>query len=539
MNIPSYSDWLNNTSGGFLSIRGPKLKALDELIRQQRRANDPALRDALSDYLAHEDVGNRNRTLMIDRLISAVGLDKGFGDGLDSNFGVINLDSPSGQLSWDSIPVVIEPPSPIPIPVSPQVDIPLDPWLQSDVENVFTVEITPADKARPVVDIQARREVKVNTLATKLTSMNSDLMQLEVEIRFKLLLGCQYFTLALHQGMEKFKELHRLDAQDKMFKVTIVKGIFGVLESLPFPLSALGKAGGAIAGLAQVDTDWAGFKVTLPTPSGIKDRVIDAAATTFRNYSTINVQTSQLANHADTMVSFINDFDSYADVVINQLKAERSVIDNDSKRSSFARKLSTKLQSIDNVRQMGIPLGECLAKIDKLVRGINRQFDPLRRMPPVDVKEAQYWVTVQLIADYAMTGLCDNENTPIKAMAPKDLGGKVFGESFINFLASKEIGVLKIRETSFSSEAIYQGGQIPWDNRYYDVIALMLFLEWFQRKINPFDLLRPGFTAERIRGDISSYIRQLGIAMKAHATTTTLGYKIASSVEGVHTQVGR
>ncbi len=528
-NIPSYTDWLNNTSGGVFSRRGPFLRSLDEKIQQRR--DIPTIKAALEDYLAREDVGPRNGTGMIDKLIAAVGLGP---KATDSDFGVISL-----GIS-ETIPDVIEPPNPI--PVSPPVVVPVDPWLESEVEKVFTIEITPADQARPLIDIQARRDIRGNELAIRLTSMNSDLIQLELEIRDRLVRNCINFTLAIQQGMEKFKELHLADAQDKQFKITIAKGIFGALESLPFPLSVLGKAGGALAGMADVDTNWGGFKVTIPSPGGIKGAV-EKAAKIFKDTTTLNVQTDKLTNHAGMMEGFIRAFNKYTDDVLKNLEEKRKAIGNDASRKKLVQGVLSKFQNARNLntrdlREVSIEVGSKLRTIDQLVKGINKQFEPLKRMPPIDIGELRLWITVQLIADYAMTGLCDNDNIPIKNMTASDLGGKGFGEPFAKFLYSNEIKILELKETSGTTVATYARGRIPWEGRLYDVIAVMLFLEWFQRNINPFDLLRPDVTSGQFRKYISDYIKQLGIAMEKYQDKSFFR-KTVSSVQDVNTHIGR
>jgi hypothetical protein len=520
MSIPSYTDWLNNTSGGVFSARSPHLKALDELIKQRRSESE--IKAALENYLALEDVGRRNNTGMIDKLIDAVGL--GVQD-TGSDFGVT------------TIPDVMEPPSPI--PAAPPEEVTADSSFDNEVKRLFSIEITQEQSVAPVIDIQARRDTKYNALSNKLISMNSDLMQLELEIRHKLGMSCQYFILSLQQGLEKFKELHRLDAEGKQFKITIAKGIFQAMESLPFPISAVGKLGGAIAGLAQVDTTWSAYKVELPTPDGVEGAIKEAAKK-FKDLTTVNVQTDKLANHADKITEFIKAFNNYTDDVINNLTQERSAIANDSKRSKLARNVLEQLKTTSNLNDMGIIVGRQQMIIDKLVKNINKKFDPLRRMPPIEISEVRMWITVQLIADYAMTGLCDNDNISIKNMTANDLGDKSFGDSFVDFLRSNEVQILEKRETSGTSAAIYQRGRIPWDGRPYDVIAVMLFLEWFQRNINPFDLLRPNVNQSQFKKYISDYIRQLGVAMQAHeARTTFKRSKTVDNVEAVHTALGK
>ncbi len=529
-NIPSYSDWLNNTSAGVFSRRGPFLKALDEKI--QHRRDISTIKAALEDYLAHEEVGSRNGTGMIDKLIAAVGLGA---TATGNDFGVIALGMN------EAIPDVIEPPNPIPV-APPPVEVPVDPWLESQVEQAFTIEITPADQARPLIDFQARRDIKGNALAIKLTSMNSDLMQLELVISRKLVLICQYFTLAIQQGLEKFKELHLADAQDKQFQITVAKGIFSAIEALPFPLSVLGKVGGALASMADVDTNWGGYKVTIPSPGGVKGAVAEAAQT-FKDKTTLNVQTGKLANHANTMTSFIQAFNSYKDDVLKNLEQKRKVIGDDPSRNRLVQGVLSKFKNTRNLNakdlnEVSVEVGSKIRTIDQLVRGIKKQFKPLEDMPAVDIDELRIWMTVQMIADYAMTGLCDNDNTPIKNMTASDLGGKGFGEPFAKFLYSDEVKILQLKETTGATVAIYAGGRIPWEGRLYDVIAVMLFLEWFQRNINPFDLLRPDVTTVKFRKYITDYIKQLGIAMEKYQDKSFFR-KTVSSVQDVNAHIGR
>ncbi len=228
----------------------------------------------------------------------------------------------------------------------------------------------------------------------------------------------------------------------------------------------------------------------------------------------------------------------FSEDIVTRFEAMRSSISTDAARNRLVAGVQRNLQNTRNLRDVSVDVGAKLASIDKLGKGIKQQFQPLKMMAPVDIEAVRRWVTVKMIADYASTGLCDNDTKPIKTMTADDLGDVNFGEAFAKFLYSDEIQILQLRRKSGTSASIYQTGRIPWaGGRPYDKIGLMLFLEWFQRNINPFDLIRPNVKEDQFKNQIKIYIRNLGTAMSASkkATWGGMGSETISSLQDVNT----
>jgi len=528
--IPSYSDWMNNTNAGAFHRRGSLLRDLDEKIKQRR--DIPTIRAALKRYLQNEseDSALRNRTGMVDQLIKAVGLGpRDTGD----DFDVIAYNGP--------VPDVKEPKPSLPesAPPPPRVDPRLEQEAQA-LNKVLTPRIIAGlQKWKGLHKTYHDRVGYKNSLMTKMASMSGDLKSLRSDIQHKLHSTQMELKEALEQGIDKFKERHRAQAADVEFKITMAKSVFEAIETLPFPLSVVGKVGKAVAGALTVDTQWTGYELTIPTPDTLKGK-IQQASEAINRMRTMNIATSEIKNPESFKIHFLEIFNEHKKSILDEFEKAESSISDDARRSALAQKFFENLRAFESKTDLNIVSVARERLIGRLGDSIKQQFEPFLRMPRVDIEKARAFVTLQLIADYAIYNVCKLEKGEhIKTMQASDLAakGKELGKPFIDFLASKEAGfIIKFKEKSGTSVGIYAGGQIPWDESTNHAIAVMLFLEWFQRTINPFKLFHPQIDYDEFHKMISEYIRNLGLAMKRYETTE-YGFKTTSSVESVHRDV--
>lgn len=518
--LPSHSQWIGLTNAGTFSRRNENLRKLDEAIRLQ---SIPDVRAALITYLAEgdKDYVARNQTGIIDRLKTFVGLDAD----LEKEFDILE------------IPEVEEPASPFP-PLSVAVT-PLNPRIENVAEKLAMEisRLTEAQKQEALRHLSQARTNSLNLIKNSLTSMNQDLDRILGHIKIELVQNCVWFCQGMQQGITLFNRYHALDGEDRKFKVSIFKGIFGLFESLPFPLSLVGKVGGAVAGLLTVhSTQIQATELTIPSPQKLKDRMIAAAGAAYSNATTLGVSPATLAGHAAMIETFSNKFTDYAKKIATVFDDARVSIKDDDARRTYANTITLHLDQMDQETAITSHGTNEDFKILQLGTAIKQEFAPLEQVPKISQKEVELLVAVQLVADYAMAGLADNQ--VIHDMLPEELGALNIGQQFINLLSSKEIAIVQERPGANTSVAVYQSGKIPWDNRRYDVIALMLFFEWFKENINPFALLRPGVTFVAIQNYMAQYIKNLGVAMAAHISNDwSARTKITTTVRGVYHQV--
>lgn len=556
-----YEDWLRKTSAGAFSLRSPKLKALDEAIRQYdrhagvgsaTRGHADAVRGALMAYIAEEEArggveawkrGGRNNDRIIESLVTAMGLgaDRALIDRVQA-------------FRWDEQMVPDPPEEKIPDPPRPPPLI-LDMNLEARAARIaaappgrpsarpsrpmstgpVALEEPPAAPHMPTAapaPMAARpsrspmgpapaelvgHAASEDWVLREVDQLASDLHGLRITFNANLTDSVNGFADGVDQGFTKFKELFTANAEATAFKLSLVKSAFEALEAAPFPLSVVGKIGKTVVGLAQVDTKFTEMRNTLPTPAGIVGKM-EAAGAAFNKFRTVGVSPSDLPSHGQVKGAFREHVTTFQRSLSTAFKAEVDAIEDRHKRKALAGRLAA-----DTPGNPAAARQEITRLLDQINANVKAMFKPFldRRGPSGQV--VADWIALQMIADYAVTGLCgfddedkDEASRRLKRMTVKDLGGKKFGDEFARFMACPELGIVQLKNESGESSEIYGAGKIPWDGSANHVVAVILFLDWYRRSLNPFDLLTGVRDLGHFRYWSKQYIGSLGYAMAAH-----------------------
>lgn len=350
----------------------------------------------------------------------------------------------------------------------------------------------------------------------RLGGMYTDLGIFKGRLNQKLATTLSNFTFCVQAGFNKFKELHRLDAEDLDFNLTIAKGIFSALEALPFPFSMIGKAGGAVAGQLETHKTFGSFVLTVPTPGGFKQACKDKIAGVM-SYKVLNVSPKKLKDQDGVIFEFIDYFNQFNGAIDQAWDIQLSSIDDVVKREKLVSTRLGEIKASTVPAEVDRQVEEVKTSIQSLKDEIKKQFRDLEQFQPVAPQGTSIWITVGLIADYAIDGLCGGKD--VKTMTIKELGKIRFSSAFAQFLYSEEVGILALKTTTGQSKAFYGRGQIPWDGSANHIIATMLYLDWFKRNHNPLELFAQKVKTAHYRMWSADYIRNLGAAMMAHKAT--------------------
>jgi hypothetical protein len=353
-------------------------------------------------------------------------------------------------------------------------------------------------------------------LLRKIDALYTDLVQLKGQVNAKLQQAEVHFLECVKKGFKDFRELHRLAADDTAFTVSLIGHAFGALSKMPFPFSVVGAIGKAAVGLAKVDTHWSSLTVEMPSPGGFTGKIQKQVAA-FNEFRTVNVSPTKLEGQEQLVFRFFGFFSTLKDTVDATFESETAGISDEAKRLALFNKRISAIGQNPSTAEVQRHLQLATNEITDLGQGIKTQFAPLAKLAQMKYEQTAIWVTVQLIADYAVTGLCAGKD--VTTMTVAELGKVNFGAPFAKFLASDDVGLLKLKESSGDSRGIYSVGRIPWNGSSNHVIAVMLYLDWFRRTLNPFDLLRQEVTPTHFRHWSAAYIQNLGSAMAAHKAT--------------------
>lgn len=546
-----YEDWLRKTSAGSFSFRSAKLKALDDAIRvfdrhagveSATKAQADAIRTALLDYIAEEEAragaeawkrGARNNDRIIESLVTAMGL--------DADRGLIDVVQ---AFRWDEqiVPAVPEPTIPEPPPekpividmnlearaarIEPSMSVPQSP-VGFEAPSVVqrTPKVEPAERVarpsrRPLGPMPTElvgHALSEEWVLTEVTGLQVDLTNLRIDFESNLTHSVNGFADGVDLGYSKFKELFTANAEAISFKLSLVKSAFGALEAAPFPFSVVGKIGKAVVGMAQVDTKFTEVRNTLPTPAGIVGKM-EQAGVAFNRFRTVNVSPGDLTSHGQLKSVFRSQVTTFREGLKTAFQNEVRAIDDRQKRRTLAEQLAA--DTPGNPAAARHEINRFLDEIKTNIRKVFKSF--LDRQGPT-AERVSNWIALQMIADYAITGLCgfadeDKEEASrrLKRMTVKDLGKKGFGDEFARFMACPELNIVQLKNNSGESYDIWVSARIPWDGSANHIVAVILFLDWYRRSLNPFDLLTGVRDEGHFRYWTRQYIGSLGNVMIEH-----------------------
>lgn len=516
--IPTYDQWMSDTAGSFYERRNDFLRALDQAIkdyhsRGKNKTDLDIVRKTLYAYVTNHEQRKRadswkhsirNKRGAVERLMLAV------------------MDGPTPR-----IPDPPQEPEPRPLPPPPPrvVSCPQAKKLLDELSLQFKYM-----KETPQEAILGPHETR---LYTAITSLSTDLGKLYCDVTAALERTRNNFLNSIQAGLETFVGLHTADAEDTSFKLNIASKVFSAMESLPFPLSVIGKAGGAITGLAKVETIGPHLNkltVRMPQPEGITKAISDAAET-FNQWRTVNVAPSKIGGLGNVRSQFVIHFQKFESSLKDAWKLETDRIGNDQARRALAREMvSTSLSKLRINAEMQTKVNNLEREIRSLGESIASKFKHFTDLNAIDHEQVGLWITISVIADYAISGLCGlEENQAITSLDARTLGGKRFGDKFAEFLASDEVGLLEMKTSERKSSAIYGDGKIPWAGHPAHVVAVLLYLDWMKRTLNPFDLISKTTDISTFKRRSKEYIQQMGKIIQSNYESHWIGHHTVSA----------
>ncbi len=520
-NIPSHADWMKSTEGGFFDSRSDLLKAVDTaILGYNTQGKTPELlgriRSTLEAYISEHQ---RRKTP--EAWKQSIRNQKGAVVSL--RLAVTPVEVPIVQ---DPEPIVVPPPEPRPVPV---VRNPAAVAMMAELNRELQyANTTPFHVQQTAQNVEL--EGALNSLATDLGTLYTDISTGFGETR-------RSFFRVLDVASTQFIGLHQDDAKAIDAKLSIAKSVFDAMKVLPFPLSAIGGIGGAVTGALKTKTFVRAANyvpVGVPTAEGMEKTVMDAAQK-FDTLRTMNVKPENLSLSLPKMTSdFSTAFNQFEDTLRASWAKETEPVSDRSKRKALALAMvgtSTTGRGITTASEMKIRTAVLRKDIDQQGRAIEAHFASFKgRGNVLDHEECVKWVVVRLIADYAISGLCESKDVTL--MSASELGGKAFGQKFAEYLADTPLQLLKTKYEKSSD--VWKEGKIPWKGHPTHTVGVMLYLDWVRREVNPFLLWDPTIaSAQTFQEKSAEYIRRLGAAIEIHHETHMLGHNTVTSVQDV------
>jgi hypothetical protein len=525
MPIPTYEVWMQKTAGAFYERRNAYLQGLDSAIQaytQSGRTESArqGVRQALDEYLADhqrrkgddswkQSVRNKNRAL----------------EDLRDEFYRL------------PVPPVAPPPEPTPPPPPIQPpSIVRDPATRATLEALM-------ERRKPIMvqRVQAVNQAET-ALLTKVNSISIDLTGLLARILAASERARNEFFNASNTAFDTFEDLHKKDAQDIDFKLSIARKIFEAMEGLPFPLSYVGKAGSAVTGALKTET-FQGSTNVLQTTTPVSSALVEkakAAAASFDDLRTLNVAPSKLTvGRSSFQNDFRSAFRSFETELDQSWKKSLEKILNDEARRAF---VSDLMSSSETQMQIGpsdmsgtlwwtnrvSKMGDEFTAMKNTIEGNFREFSNLNL---ISYNEVARWIVVLLIADYAVSGICGGRD--MTQMSAAELSDKAFGDAFVNFLADPAVGIVQIKTTSGQSAGIWEAGKIPWQGHPNHKVGLLLYLNWARTSLNPFKFFNRQDTPEAFMLRSQTFIKRLGAAIRANEVSHLIGHKTIDDLGAV------
>ena len=520
-NIPSHADWMKSTEGGFFDSRSDLLKAVDTaILGYNTQGKTPELlgriRSTLEAYISEHQ---RRKTP--EAWKQSIRNQKGAVVSL--RLAVTPVEVPIVQ---DPEPIVVPPPEPRPVPV-----------VRNPAAVAMMAELNRELQYANTTPFHVQQTAQGVELEGALTSLATDLGTLYTDISTGFGATRSSFLRVLDVASTQFIGLHQDDAKAIDAKLSIAKSVFDAMKVLPFPLSAIGGIGGAVTGALKTKTFVRAANyvpVGVPTAEGLEKTVMDAAQK-FDTLRTMNVKPENLSLSLPKMTSdFSTAFEQFENTLRASWAKETEPVSDRGKRKALALAMvgtSTTGRGITTASEMKIRTAVLRKDIDQQGRAIEAHFASFKGRGNVLVhEECVKWVVVRLIADYAISGLCESKDVTL--MSASELGGKAFGQKFAEYLADTPLQLLKTKYEKSSD--VWKEGKIPWKGHPTHTVGVMLYLDWVRREVNPFLLWDPTIaSAQTFQKKSDEYIRRLGAAIEIHHETHMLGHNTVTSVQDV------
>ncbi len=320
----------------------------------------------------------------------------------------------------------------------------------------------------------------------------------------------------------EFESFFRAAGKETEAKLGLAKSFFSaVADYAPFPVSVLGKIGGAAVGVLHVDTSISqtrrlGSEVYFNSDIPALARA-SAKLAAVKNWGTDLTRLGVSGNSISSATSIRDTIDAAKQGTLNALIGvftEAIMETYGDSPSDMADKSTTFFQGVANSLPGARTELVTTAVVNRITQLSNLTRESIRGMgalPLVGSETLQPFIELQLFAEY------------LAQLAPGDDFDVSISDELIRRLEGEPFRLV-IRKTGSGQTAdIYRGKQLPWTSGHpKHVGGLILFFRWYAREVNAFHIAAGATTPERVRTAMGDTIVEIGQAISGHTVTRML-----------------
>jgi hypothetical protein len=515
MAIPEYADWLSRTAGSFYEARNPRLKVLDQAIQAYHAGGrTQALKDVVSNAF------NSYISDHVARKHDARGLESW----------KTSIRNKQGAL--DALKAEFEPVIPVPIPNIPVIKVPPPIRIPFGRDSKIGQKlIAKGRNARSRVVTLASSKNSARILAAWGTS-KSDLNK-NFSLHINTSLGV-FTTLqtAAHNAYTEYTAFVKDAAQETQAKVDLAKSIFEALESGPFPLSVIGKIGTGVCSQITVDDTisqvrGSGPKQYFDQNTPYLDRFINhinSVKDFGHELARVGVPTASFSSEAsltNTLDRAKNNLIQYSNAVFDEVLTQAygdGPVATENKVNEFLTSMRAHISNEGGDAALNSFAQLVVLEIQKEYK---RNLEYIRQnhcITQIGADELQPYIELQLYAEYM------DIKVPASAV---DLNVEV-PEALITRLESPAFGLLLRKTGSGQTERIYADhAKIAWDDHPKHRGAVILFLRWYKKNVNPFKIAVGTISKADTDRAMKEAITAIGGLLQLHTVKVLFGHNTA------------
>jgi hypothetical protein len=337
----------------------------------------------------------------------------------------------------------------------------------------------------------------------------------------KSLSNIESIQIAATGAYNEFEEFFKASGKETEAKLSLAKSFFkAVADYAPFPISVVGKIGGAAVGLLHVDTQIRQtrsigqseyFNSDIPTLVAATAK-LDAVKNWGTDLTRLGVNGSAISSSTTikdtidsakvaTLTALIGVFTE----AINETYG-----DNPSQMADKSTQFFSAVNTSNPNARPELLSQLTVHKITLLSDATRQAIVGMQSLPLIESKALQRYIELQLFAEY------------MAQLAPGSDFDVTIPDALINRLATSPFNLVTKKSGSGQSAQIYQSGKIPWQGHIRHKGAIILFFRWYAKNVNAFDIAVGRISIADVDAAITTTVKQIGTAIAAHTITRTL-----------------
>ncbi|HEY4216795.1 MAG TPA: hypothetical protein VGM67_06630 [Gemmatimonadaceae bacterium] len=318
----------------------------------------------------------------------------------------------------------------------------------------------------------------------------------------------------------EFEAFFRAVGKENEAKIAMAKSFFGALSSYaPFPLSIVGKVGGAACGLLHTDVAIRQERVVGP------HKYFDSNIPTLEKFNTklgeVKNWTTDLTRlgvaggslpSGTTLAGAIDIAKGRAVTLLNavflQAIAETygsTPGEQAAKGTEFYLKVQEGLGGVGGGAREELVAQMALNKANSIFNATKAAIGSVGALAVVNAEDIQPFIELQLMAEY------------LAALMPGEDFTKAIPDALITRLESAPFNLIARKTKTTKSTAVYAAKKLPWIAGHpRHVGAIVYFFRWYKKSVNPFDIATGRVTTTGIRDAMGTAIAEIGTSVQAH-----------------------